>query len=292
MIPTTLRTALGRIPVDWNLKLPNEWKPKLLILVLLGAAAGASYRIQTLPETTEAHLVPNDREAPRFSLRDVSGKLHRLEDFRGKAVILNFMATWCGPCEAEVPILLKFAREHENDPLVIIGIDYDEPALRVARFVRGRGIDYLVLVDEGGRVSDAYGVRGFPTTYFIDGNGLIRSAYVGAFEGIQGDSMFRQLVDNNLGQFIAQGRKERRHCAPPPSTAPNTLGTNENAIWALRRVACACGCSAKVTECDCGERRGGREIREYYAHLRLDPDFSVENAIQIVIWKYKNAYVW
>jgi thiol-disulfide isomerase/thioredoxin len=278
--------------MEWNLALPAEWKSKVFILLLAGIAAAATYEVQSLPDFTRAGLLPKNRTAPDFLLRDLEGKTHRLAEFRGKAIILNFMATWCGPCAGELPILVRFAREHENDPITIIGIDYDEAARTVGRFVTERGLTYLVLIDDGGAVAAAYGVNGFPTTYFIDSAGRIRFSSVGSFDGAAGDRSFRQIVDVNLGEFIAAARRERRHCAPPRSGAPTTLSREDEMGWELSKVACACGCSAKLQNCDCGENRGGREIREYYARLLRDPDLSKDNARQIVIWKYKDEYVW
>jgi peroxiredoxin len=278
--------------MDWSWQLPSEWKPKLLILVLFAVAAAATYRAQSLPDTTEARLLTKDDEAPNFALRDLDGKTHRLSDYRGKAIVLNFMATWCGPCVAELPILVKFAKEHVDDPIVVLGIDYDEPILTVGRFAREHGLAYPVLVDTEATTAAAYGVAAFPTTYFIDRDGRVRATSIGSFDGMQGDEHFRILVERNLGKSIAVARRERKHCTVPGPDAPNTLRDDDQTAWALSRVACACGCAARLLECDCGDKRGGREIREYFARLRQDPDLSVQNARQIVVWKYKDEYVW
>ncbi|HEX4826380.1 MAG TPA: TlpA disulfide reductase family protein [Candidatus Polarisedimenticolaceae bacterium] len=266
----------------------TSWNWKLMLGLLTLLATGTTYRIRNLPDDTRAHLTGTNRPAPTFTLQDMEGATRTLEEFRGKAVILNFTATWCGPCDSELPIFRKFVQEHPDDPIALVGVDFDEAAPTVARYAREKGVNYPILIDHGGSVAKAFGVVAFPTTCFIDEEGNVRGFYVGAFEGPVGDMSFRQIVNVQLGQILAASRMSRHLCEPAPDTSPLSV----QASWALSRLACACGCGARVLDCDCVEPRGGREIREYYGRLREDKDLSIDNAKQIVLWKYKDKYVW
>ncbi len=116
--------------------------------------------------------------APDFTLRDLRGEPVRLSDFKGKAVVLNFWATWCAPCRVEIPWFVEWEKEYGARGLVVIGVDMDEGgAAAIEPFVRKEGMDYPVLVDDG-RASAAYGAgEVLPTTYYIGRDGRV-VAYV------------------------------------------------------------------------------------------------------------------
>jgi thiol-disulfide isomerase/thioredoxin len=114
--------------------------------------------------------------APDFELVDLDGGRHTLAELRGKTVVLNFWATWCGPCRMEVPGLSAFARAHPDIPVLGIAVDGEPEALRKA--AKELGIDYLVLrADAATRA--AYGVSTLPTTVIVGPDGTVRSAHAG-----------------------------------------------------------------------------------------------------------------
>jgi len=118
--------------------------------------------------------------APDFELKSLAGETIRLSDFKGRPVILNFWATWCGPCRAEFPELQQVAVEN-GDKLVIIGVNHtsgDTPAL-VPDFVEEFGITFPIVLDEAGEVVKTYRVLGLPTTVFINRNGIIQELFTG-----------------------------------------------------------------------------------------------------------------
>ncbi len=123
--------------------------------------------------------------APDFVLREHgTGRLVRLSDFRGKTVVLNFWATWCPPCIAEMPELqaLHASRQGAGD-LVVLAVDVQEPPSVVAEFVQVKGLTMPVLSDRTGEVAKHYGLPGLPGTFFIDRDGTVRSKVLGPIIG-------------------------------------------------------------------------------------------------------------
>jgi peroxiredoxin/predicted Zn-dependent protease len=119
-----------------------------------------------------------DEPAPDFELKSLDRKIVRLSSFRGKVVILNFWATWCGPCNQELPHLQELYEKMKNDDgVAILTITSDENRALVEPFVRRKKYTFPVLYDEG--VRSKYGVRGIPSTFIIDPMGTIRLRMVG-----------------------------------------------------------------------------------------------------------------
>ena len=117
--------------------------------------------------------------APDFELATPDGDSIRLSDLRGKAVMVNFWATWCGPCKIEMPLYVN-AYEQNKDGLVVLAVDVEEPAATVQAYVANNGLTFPVALDARGEVSLLYRVRGLPTTYFIDAAGTIVDKHRGA----------------------------------------------------------------------------------------------------------------
>jgi peroxiredoxin len=118
--------------------------------------------------------------APDFALKNLAGDTIRLSDFKGKAVIVNFWATWCPPCRAEFPEMQEAAIENKDD-LVIIGVNHtsgDTPAL-IPGFVDEFGITFPIVLDETGETVKTYGVLGLPTSVFVDKNGIVQEVFTG-----------------------------------------------------------------------------------------------------------------
>ena len=117
--------------------------------------------------------------APGFALRDVNtGETVDLAQFRGKPVVLNFWATWCGPCWEEHPVLVANARMLQPG-VQFLGVVFQDDERKILNFLEQRGSSYPTVVDDRGKTAIAYGVGGIPETYFIDANGVIRAKYNG-----------------------------------------------------------------------------------------------------------------
>ncbi len=117
--------------------------------------------------------------APDFALTTADGETVRLSELRGQPLVLNFWATWCGPCRAEMPALLRLEEEHAGRARVI-GVNQGESAETITAFANELNVDYPLLLDPGHAINRQYGVRGLPTTLFIDADGVIRDQIVGA----------------------------------------------------------------------------------------------------------------
>jgi cytochrome c biogenesis protein CcmG, thiol:disulfide interchange protein DsbE len=144
------------------------------LIVLFGVSFGKD------PYHIDSPLV--GRVAPPFELTPVSGGSPiSIDSLRGKPVVLNFWATWCGPCQQEHGVLQQASRIF-GERVRFIGVVYDDEAARINDFLAQHGSGYPALVDRGGKAAIAYGVSGVPETFFIDSRGQIVSKYEGPLD--------------------------------------------------------------------------------------------------------------
>ncbi|NDC39499.1 MAG: TlpA family protein disulfide reductase, partial [Proteobacteria bacterium] len=109
--------------------------------------------------------------APDFTLRDTAGNVRSLSDFRGKVVLLNFWASWCGPCVSELPSLQRLAGRYAERGLVVLGVGVDDQSQSLEQFQKAYGLSYPTLVDPDGAVKRTYKLTGVPESFFIDRDG-------------------------------------------------------------------------------------------------------------------------
>jgi thiol-disulfide isomerase/thioredoxin len=129
---------------------------------------------------TPSAALGQTEKAPTLELKDLRGRRHRLSDYKGKVVLLNFWATWCPPCRAEVPDLVRWQREHGKDGLQVIGVTYPPTGRAAVRgFVRRHGVAYPILL--GSKETKALFDRGetLPFTVVIDREGRVRDKIEG-----------------------------------------------------------------------------------------------------------------
>jgi peroxiredoxin len=141
------------------------------------------------------------REAPDFALASLTGETVRLADLRGKTVVIDFWATWCPPCEFQVPELNAFWKAHETDgDVVVLGISVDvEGPAAVGAWAEEKGVEYPILVG-GEELARRFGALGFPTLYVITPDGAVEAEHVGLIEvGDLEEALARQRA-NNGGQ--------------------------------------------------------------------------------------------
>jgi cytochrome c biogenesis protein CcmG/thiol:disulfide interchange protein DsbE len=132
--------------------------------------------------------------APDLTLLNLEGQEVSLSDFRGQLVLVNFWATWCPPCRQELPAIQ--AQYESTDDLVVLGVNFQEKADEVRPFVTEAGLTFPVLLDETGRAALIYRVRGLPTSFMVDADGLIAAVHVGP------------MTARQLAGYVAQARGE------------------------------------------------------------------------------------
>ena len=137
----------------------------IAVLVFLAAATSAA--------RADSHLVD-------FSLPDVDGKLHRLSDHRGKWVVINFWATWCGPCMVEIPELIDFHERHKDDDALVIGVNFEQIEIPdLVKFIDEMGINYLVVRAGDEPILPFEPLKGLPSTFFVDPHGEYVASHAG-----------------------------------------------------------------------------------------------------------------
>lgn len=164
------------------------------------------------PDVTEsAQPSPSQNptvEAPDFTLTDQYGNTHTLSDYKGKTVFLNFWATWCGPCQSEMPDIQKLyeAYGENGEDLVVLGVanpktdtnpmNQDVSQVEVEQFLSDHGYTFPVVMDTTGEVFAYYGISAFPTTFMIDANGNVYGYVPGAMTGDIMESVVKQTMDS------------------------------------------------------------------------------------------------
>jgi peroxiredoxin len=132
------------------------------------------------------------KPAPDFVLTGTDGKTHRLKDYPGKLVVLNFWATWCAPCRLETPLLQKTYARLQTGEFVVLGVDQAEDIAPVNSFVKEFNLTYPILLDTDLAATQAYGVIGLPTTFFVDPKGIVQAKQIG------------MLTEGSLQQYLDQ----------------------------------------------------------------------------------------
>jgi thiol-disulfide isomerase/thioredoxin len=120
--------------------------------------------------------------APPLALRDLAGKEHKLGDYRGKVVVLNFWATWCEPCREEMPSMQRLQDKLAGRPFAILAVNFGEGAPRIKEFLGKLPVRFAILLDRDISVSGAWKVKVLPTTLVIDARQRVRYSVIGDLE--------------------------------------------------------------------------------------------------------------
>ena len=179
----------------------------LIVICIVFAYFYLSYReekIQREREVEYERLYPSlgiqrvdpPEEAEDFTLKTLKGGTVSLKDYRGRLIFLNFWATWCGPCRAEMPSMQRLWEEFKEEDFVILAINIQEESKLVSSFMNERGFSFPVLLDEKGKVARSYGIRGIPTTFFLNPDGEIMGKAVGArdWDSEESFELIRELL--------------------------------------------------------------------------------------------------
>jgi len=125
--------------------------------------------------------------APDFTLKSRGGKNLRLSDYRGQVVMLNFWASWCGPCRTEMPILEQMYKRYGKLGFVILGVNTEQDSTKADAYLRDIKVSFPILYDSDSKVSKLYNNKAMPTTIMIDRNGKMRFMHEGYKSGYEKD---------------------------------------------------------------------------------------------------------
>ena len=154
------------------------------------------------------------RDPPNVSLKSLDGKRVTLDDYKGKVVFLNFWTTWCGYCKREMPSMDKLYKEFKDKGLVILGIDVRESVEQVKSFWKRYDLTFPTVIDPTGMAAMAFGVRGYPATFFIDRQGRVAGSAPGARDWYSEDSktLISKLLEEKggEGESAEKGNEERK----------------------------------------------------------------------------------
>jgi peroxiredoxin len=158
-----------------------------------GSATTGDKSASRRPVSGQVEMLP---DAPDFELKTLEGKTVHLRDYRGKAVLLNFWATWCVACKEEMPWLVAFQKQYAPKGLVILGIAMDESADPIRKFAQRMELNYQVLIGNK-RIADQYYVKGLPVSIFIDRSGRITDQVPGGAS--------RSFLENEIQLALENG---------------------------------------------------------------------------------------
>jgi peroxiredoxin len=173
----------------------------------LGAQALAVAGVGVLASVLVWHLTHQTpppkvgERAPAFALQRLSGSGEiSLASLRGRAVVLNFFASWCGPCKQEAPALERFWRENRHRQVVVLGVDSNDSRGDALKFLHAHGVTYPVVSDPDGRVAgNSYDIANLPTTYVLNRRGrLVGGEILGAVTSHDYEQTLASYVDTAL----------------------------------------------------------------------------------------------
>jgi thiol-disulfide isomerase/thioredoxin len=244
----------------------------LLLAIVVGAAAvmwTASRYTRALNGRAAAGEAPNGGRvtlrffrnpapAPSFAARDLDGREIALGSLRGKVVLVNFWATWCGPCRAEIPDLIALQEEY-RDGLQVIGISQDEaPVDLVRRFVADHHMNYPVVMSSPEIEALFPGVNALPTSFIVDRQSRIVQKHVGmlvkatteqetrALAGLPVDAVIEE-IDQAQGLKLENGAQAIT--IPGVDLASLDVAQRTDALQKLNAKPCTCGCDLTVARC-------------------------------------------
>lgn len=200
--------------------LARSWLTVLLLTVLTSATCfGRSVSSQFISDLFVGH------PAPDFKLKDLDGHEVQLSSLRGRVVLLDFWATWCGPCRAELPMIEHISKEFKEKNVIVIGIDSEEPADVVRRFAAKKKLTYsIVLSADDPGVIRAYAAHALPTVAVIDKNGIIAAYRVG--ENPRTEEILREDIRYVSSSKYVAPQPKAVHLAQGPPAAPNEPGVS------------------------------------------------------------------
>jgi len=169
------------------------------LLILIAGASWLILSAETGGETAvEAGAAPQTGfRAPDFTLETTTGETYTLSDLQGYAVLVNMWATWCPPCEAEMPAIQKVYDEYREQGFIVLAVNntYQDDPLKIPQVVEKYNLTFPILLDKTSQVSRAYQVRSLPSSYFINRQGIITEVVIG---GPMSEALLRTRIEQAL----------------------------------------------------------------------------------------------
>lgn len=150
---------------------------RAIILAILALAIG--YTVYAAVTKDKIEIVRVGAQAPDFEVVDLNGERHRLADYEGQGVLLNFWGTWCEPCEREFPAMTRQYEQFKEQGVQIIAVNFAQSDFEVKRYVENMGMNFPVAIDKTKSVFTAYSIGPLPTSIFIDPNGKVKRIELG-----------------------------------------------------------------------------------------------------------------
>ncbi|HME00615.1 MAG TPA: TlpA disulfide reductase family protein [Terriglobia bacterium] len=207
--------------------------------------------------------------APGFSLKGLDGKKLDLADYKGKVVLIDFWATWCGPCRVEIPGLVEMQDRHASEGFSVIGISMDDDPAAVPEFFKQFRMNYPVAVGDA-RISELYGgVYGLPTAFIIGRDGRIYAKFEGAFPVAVFDRAVQQLLAVKATD-VPTGFNQKIDLGDPDEINSEVPGVNLTKLSAeqkeeykkqLEKGLCTCGCNRNLLDCRLNDRGCGVSLK-------------------------------
>ncbi|HUI73859.1 MAG TPA: TlpA disulfide reductase family protein [Candidatus Acidoferrum sp.] len=238
----------------------------MVVSIMLPAVAPASAPRQDHTKPTILRFVKNPDLAPPFTIKDLNGNPLSLSDAKGKVVLLNFWATWCGPCRAEIPDLIELQKEYK-DQLEIIGLaTQEDDAEEVRKFVAESGINYRVAMAPDEVTEKFGGIAALPTSFVIDPQGRVVQKHVGlndpSLYELEVRSLLGEPVNATVEYFEDTGQvflvnADRATELPGVDMSKLSPEQKKAALRRFNSERCTCGCGMTLAQCrindsDCG----------------------------------------
>ncbi|SDW31731.1 Peroxiredoxin [Paenibacillus sp. CF384] len=166
------------------------------IVIFLGVLLLGGYAIGNALFSSHDGLPRKGSEPPDFALLGMDGQTHRLADYKGKALVINFWGTYCPGCVTETPDLVAQYAKHKDKSFEVVGINLGEDKLTVSNFVKQFDVNYSILLNENNDVQRKYGLKSYPTTFFVKPDGTIQDIFVGPMAEADMDKRIEKLLQS------------------------------------------------------------------------------------------------
>ncbi len=140
-----------------------RWLAPLMVALVAGSAGAVDVK----------------EEAPDFTLKSLDGSNMRLEEYRGQVVLINFWASWCGPCRQEMPLLDRLHHRYEDTGFAVLGVNVEGESAPAQDIVDKTNVTFPIVIDDGQKVSEMYNLEAMPSTFVVDRDGVVRYIHRG-----------------------------------------------------------------------------------------------------------------